>query len=355
MVDGHLSMWVESQRRLRGSSSISDAGRNHGNSETCAATGVVSEKDYQARLATYSSSMSPTRDPETDEIVQALVLQAYHLPGNSWTQDWIQYMTNNHPIFGIFCRNTLHPIGTCTRVVALLGTIIFGLALTNLFYLFYLWNPQFNTVLATFVTNSGNVWTLSTGMLLFWTLGGSVHCAFNLAIWHIAACACCRSGGFCESRACCPSLGKHMMRVIVLCIVAMCALIVLLRVAITNHENENDADGLETEADGDYDSSTTAAGVNIQLDDTLNLEVHNAAEFQFLVAYLVESVLAMFIYYPIGGTVLFSGILGCGFKIPLLGGRPYEVAAEERRKARQQRQESSRAIPTGSMSSTVTS
>ena len=54
-----------------------------------------------------------------------------------------------------------------------------------------------------------------------------------------------------------------------------------------------------------------------------------------LQAILKKVILALFVYYPIGGTILFSGCLGCG-RIPLLGGRPQEVLMEERRLARRQ-------------------
>jgi hypothetical protein len=37
---------------------------------------------------------------------------------------------------------------------------------------------------------------------------------------------------------------------------------------------------------------------------------------------------------------LFSGILSCGFNIPVLGGRPYEIACEERRNARRLKRKS---------------
>lgn len=307
----------------------------------------LSQPSYQERLAAYSQrhgwsgneglariATSSSQDPEEDAVVQLLALQMYHLPGNSWCQDWMQYMRNNHPVFGICCHHKLHPIGSCQRIIALCGTVLFGLALTNLFYLFYLWNPRFDQVVAEFVTTDGDSWTLTTGMLLLWTLGSSVHCAFNLAIWHIGACACCRSGGCCQSCACCPSLGKHLSRVLILCIVAIAVMIVLLRVAITNQQ-----DNL---AEQDTNNISGDKKVNIGIDDTLSLDVESASQFQFVAAYLVEMVLSLFVYYPIGGTVLFSGILACGCKIPLLGGRPYEVALEERRRKSKGPQEGKR-------------
>jgi hypothetical protein len=227
-------------------------------------------------------------------------------------------MSNNHPVFGICCHHPLHPIGACTRIVALAGSFIFGLAMTNCFYLFYLWNPRFNQ----FVMYFGG-YTLTTGMLLLWTVGGSLHTAYNLLMWHIAACACCRTGGCWESNAWCPSFGKHLLRYFVVISLGLAFMIILLRVAITN----TDAVPYDDD-DVDVDSSTRK--YQFAPEDEWNIHVDNAHEFQFVLGYLVEMILALFVYYPIGCTILFSGVLGCG-KVPLLGGRPAEVAAEERR------------------------
>ena len=305
------------------------------------------QQDYKSRMSAYSSKMGndktgrrglrqsstadeSSRSSETDELVQKLALQSYHLPGNNWLQDWWQFMFNNHPVFGICCHNAAHPIKSFTRIVALVGTIAFGLAITSIFHVFFLWNPEFDRVLATILTDSGAEFVLTTGMLLLWTVGGGIHCAFNLAMWHIAACACCQSGGCCESYACCPSLGKHMIRFFVLCTGGFCVLIIILRVAINDQKQED--------INSDFEESDQ--GINVMLDDEIDLRVGDLSDFSFVFNYLVEMTLAFFIYYPIGGTMLFSGIFSCGYKIPLLGGRPYELACEERQNSRQQEPES---------------
>lgn len=267
-------------------------------------------------------------DSETDELIQLLALQSYHLPGNSWAADWYQFMANNHPVFGICCHNPVHPIKSWTRIVALIGTITFGLAMTNLFYLFFLWNPEYDRILASYTTEGGTELLLTTGMLLVWTVGGGVHCTFNLAMWYIAACACCQRGGFCESYACCPKLGKYMVRFFVACTLVFCIMVILLRVAINDHEQQ-------------AESATINPGIDIMIDDQIKLSVTDASEFMFVMTYLVEITLSLFVYYPLGGTMLFSGILACGFRIPVLGGRPYEIVGEERRNARRQREEDS--------------
>jgi hypothetical protein len=310
----------------------------------------ASSKKKQKIKELYTESRAKT-------LVPLLALQAFHLPGNSWCQDWIQYMTNNHPVFGICCHHPLHPIGSCTRVVALLGSIIFGLALTNLFYLFFLLNPAFNQTL--FVVQAfGDEWPLTTGMLLLWTIGGSVHAGYNLVMWHIAACACCRTGGCFEGSsilvACCPSLGKRLIRVFLLISIAFGAMVVLLRIGIA-HNNTNSSSSSSSSNNQEEDDQ---GGISVV--EEWNFEVGEAEEFNFLVGYLVEMVLALFIYYPLGGTILFSGCLGCGC-IPVLGGRPFEVAAEERyckrrrEQQQQQQQQQLRTNPTGETTTTLAS
>jgi len=300
---------------------------------------LLQQQDYRERMSAYSNKMEedkkrssvfrPSRnaegDPEENEIVQLLALQSYHLPGNNWIQDWWQYMSNNHPVFGICCHSKLHPIKGFTRIVALIGTITFGLAITNFCYVFFLWNPKYDRVIASIAKTDGTELELTTGMLLLWTVGSGIHCSFNLAMWHIAACACCQSGGFLESYACCPSLGKYMIRFFVLCIGAFSTLIIVLRVA-TN-------DRLE-ELGGIYYDGNSTEGVNFQFDDELDLTVDNVSEFDFVLNYLVEITLSLFVYYPFFGTILFSGILACDYNIPVIGGRPYEIAMSERRKSR---------------------
>lgn len=238
-------------------------------------------------------------------------------------------MLNNHPVFGICCHHPRHPIKTCTRIVALIGSLVVGLAITNFFYLFYLWNPQFDQEVLTVIGSEGTEWTLTTGMLLLWTLGSSIHATYNFLQWRVAACACCRAGGLCERVACCPSFGKHMLRVLVCLIVVLAMLIILMRVAMTNVDSDQDE---EVDSNNIFEETVEEdGGVNFfETDDAFKLKVNSAEEYLFLVGWLVEMILALFIYHPIGGTILFSGVLGCG-KLPVLGGRPMELAAEERR------------------------
>jgi hypothetical protein len=65
--------------------------------------------------------------------------------------------------------------------------------------------------------------------------------------------------------------------------------------------------------DGETSSTTSSTGSH---------------QFSFLVGYAIELVVALFIFYFFTSTVFFSGLLGCG-RIPILGGRPYELWREK--------------------------
>jgi hypothetical protein len=270
--------------------------RSNNSSRTSGGTAAIS-------IGSSSSSNSSSSESVENELVQLLALQSYHLPRNSWIQDWIQFIGNNHPVFGICCHSKIHPIKSCTRVVALVGTFTFGLAMTNLFYVFFLWNPEFNRILATITTDDGNESILlTTGMLLLWTLGGCIHGMFNLAMWHIAACACCQKGGCLERYACCPNLGSKMIRISVLCTFFLCIMIILLRVAMNEKEEKNNQKQQQYQLEEEY-QYINSRGIDILFDDQLDLNVQNISEFTFVLSYLVEMVFALFVYYPIGGTM----------------------------------------------------
>ncbi len=69
---------------------------------------------------------------------------------------------------------------------------------------------------------------------------------------------------------------------------------------------------------------------SIRNNELYEIEFEDKRSFRFLLGYLVEFVLALFVYYPIAVTILFSGVLGCNGRIPVLGGRPREMKKEKR-------------------------
>jgi hypothetical protein len=297
-----------------------------------------SSLNSRQRLEGYNSTRArrvDVDDYDPSTVVPLLALQVYHLPNHSYWQDFRQYLTNNHPVFGICCHHPLHPISTGTRIIVLTGSMLFGVLITNVSFLLYAsypqWDQPFLEVDTTTDTDDdeNSAYTVSTGMVLLWTVGGGLHAMYNLVIWHVAACACCQPGGCLHVHVHpgdvsdggeknaeksvfrhCPSLGKHLVRLIVLVILVLATWAVLIRVEVEEEVNDDDH----------------TLQVNL-------LNSHDAQEFDFLLGYLVEMGLALFLWYPLGAMLLFSGVLACGYNLPFLGGRPREVALEQQKKA----------------------
>lgn len=279
------------------------------------------DQDYEEQIAAFEEAVGAeglSQEEKDKELAKVLVpllaMQCYHLPGYSWFGDWMQYVANNHPILGICAHHRLHPLGATTRIIALIGTLVFGLALTCVYELLFLQYPHYQHEIWSFERN-GEVWVLTTGMLSLWTVGGAIHTVYNLFMWHIAACSCMREGGCMERcNVCgCQNCGKKFSTIFVFFIALFTAFVVLLKVIIANHDGP------------------------VNVTDLANFENYKNIEyFGFIVGYLVGMTLSFFIYYPFGVTILFSGILGCG-KLPVLGGRPREVAIERNMLAKQEK------------------
>jgi hypothetical protein len=155
------------------------------------------------RSSTDSSSdlLTPEERAHRDAVIPALLVRAYHLPKNTtWMQDWTQYMTNNHPVLGICWHHKYHPVGRFLRVLSLMGSILFGLALTNIIYLAFVfsetnYDKQYVEV-HTNLTATGqpdidsNVAALSVtnGNIALWTIGAFLHATFDNLIWALSAC-----------------------------------------------------------------------------------------------------------------------------------------------------------------------
>ena len=58
---------------------------------------------------------------EDDAIIVALLNRSYHLPNYNYYQDLYQYITNNHPVFGICLHHKYHPVGMYVRIISLIG------------------------------------------------------------------------------------------------------------------------------------------------------------------------------------------------------------------------------------------
>ena len=254
-------------------------------------------------------------DPLDDIIRHKLSKRSYHLPGNNFCQDLCMYVRNNHQVFGICCHHKLHPVTIRHRLVILMGSLAFGLTMTNAVYLYLLWgmddvDPSDSAISISLgiggdvVDNIATEHTLkidiSHGMAILWTVGAASHSLFDLVLWHMIACAY-------TERKCCHAVGWNMAVSVVILTVALTTCIAVVRA---------------------YDAGLEAIQ-NAEYIDANGLE---KADFRYLYGCLLELAISLFVYTPMMQMVLFSGILGCGV-LPVLGGRPYRVREDERRES----------------------
>lgn len=311
---------------------VSSSKRHGGDNARVAASACPREQIRSVRARSKQSEHQQSE--EEKRIVPRLAKRAYHLPGYGWGRDWFQYMYNNHPLFGICCHHRLHPLRMGQRLIIFIGSIAAGLAITNVVFLWFNFDQEqgMNDVLfqMTILPNSTAIHSeyqsieVTRGTAVLWTLGSMSHSIFDLTIWYISACSCCRPGGICSAIGCLRRCGSYLVVGIVMIVVALATLVVVWRAAEetqAQYEEEKEELGLDDDAYPQWG------------------EIQGVSSFSFLVNYAVEVCLALMLYYPIFGTILFSGILGCG-RLPVLGGRPYEVRKEEAREQRRRSQDS---------------
>lgn len=330
------------------------------------------------RLAAYNEKLTGISQYDLEKTIPALALRSFHLPGNeSWCEDWRQYFFNNHPVLGLCCHHPLHPIRLRMRLVILLGSVVFGLACTNIIWLWFRYHEDetyfvfsigqaapnnyngdtsidnstgaggnANGSLTETTTNStsasitvGTTYAVTKGMIVLWTVGGGLHACFDCTVWFLAACVCCLPGQPLSHLERYRRLGSLLVVLAVLLTTALSTLAVVVR-AMTNNSSSG----------GESMQTTTGVPSAGLLDDALDLTEapREASAYTFLIGYAVELALALVVYNPLIGTILLSGVLGCG-KIPILGGRPYELECE-RREAEASNRQSRRMTPSSSSS-----
>ena len=221
-------------------------------------------------------------------------------------------------MFGICCHHPLHPVNRCHRFILLLGSLAFGLIVTNLVYLvdsdlfdtadeaIKSWADKIRNETDTIITIesdmdiyiAGQSLSMGTAQIgILYTLGTLVHSFFDFALWHLIAC------GHCKKRH--ETAGWSMAVFIVVIVVSIMTVMLYFRAFKLEEENEIEQEELFTD-----DAIGMAA-----------LDLADKPNFQFLYAYPIEVVLSLFVYTPIVQTIVFSGILGCCW-MPILGGRP---------------------------------
>jgi len=263
-------------------------------------------------------------------IMYRLAMRKYHLPGNNLCQDLLMYIQNNHPVFSIFCYHKLHPLRLGQRILLLLGSIAFGLIVTSFTTLYFVYaRKDMNTALVCiklWEKTSGTLGSVMTnvdasqteqcrfkitwGMFTLWTLGGLVHTLFDQTLWFMSACCCCLPGAICGNRRRLRKVGSFAVLFIVAIVIAIATFGVILRAKYEARKAEK------------------LAGVSTNW--------HDPESFSFVLGFIVLQLLVWFVHYFIFAAILFSGILVCG-KVPIIGGRPYEMAEEKRQLEREKR------------------
>mmetsp|Transcript_3772 Transcript_3772/g.7732 ORF Transcript_3772/g.7732 Transcript_3772/m.7732 type:complete len:643 (+) Transcript_3772:60-1988(+) len=258
--------------------------------------------------------------------IRAMAEQKFHLPGNNWKEDWRQYFANNHPLFGICFHDPDHPIGLLMRAMCFLSSTVFGLCMTNFFWLWArttdknesLFTVELGTRPGSNLTgyvvdvDESNAVQVTPDIIMLWTIGAMIHGAFDNLIWTLSICACCDPGGRFEHLHRYKRFGVGLLVFFVILIMALTTLTVVVRGVIENSEEEPDIAELQS------------GGV---FDDNLDLSTSTKENYEFMMSFTVEMALALLVYFPLLGTIFFWGVLGC-FKYPLMGGRPYEMMEE---------------------------
>lgn len=235
---------------------------------------------------------------DTERIKYYLAKRNFHLPNNSMWQDWLMYFANNHAILGICFHHPLHPLKLQERLLMLFTSLAVGLGLTSGVILVYAdQNKDLNEEVVSLDIYDGH-YALTQGMVALWTYGSGLHAAFDFLVWHVFACAFCQQGGPLYKLKCCKWVGANLGLLLCICSVGLSAGFIWQRVIY--------------EGQGKF----VISGLH------------------FAVGYFIEMAFALFLYTPLFGTILFSGVLGC-YKIPVLGGRAADVASHERWKKAQ--------------------
>ena len=253
-------------------------------------------------------------------------------------------MRNNHPLLGICCHHRLHPLRLGQRCVILIGSIAFGLAATNTVYLYYIYkDTDMNEALLRIYLEGGNhlnrgdlkQFEITYGMISLWTFGGILHSLFDVCQWYLTACACCLPTGCfrkCSRASQWHKSGSYIVLAITAMLLSFATFVVVLRATYDNElrimneeEESNIMEAIRTNVTETTqtmaNSTTTSNGISAAEFSENRIDwnlLSRIQMFSFMIGYFIELGLVYFLYYPLIGTALFSGVLGCGM-LPFIG------------------------------------
>ncbi|KAL7548231.1 hypothetical protein ACHAWF_011524, partial [Thalassiosira exigua] len=127
----------------------------------------------------------------TNRLKRRLAVRAYHFPGNTWCQDWMQYLSNTHTVLGLFFHHPLHPMGFQERLVILFGSVAIGLTISNFTCLYFIRNG-IDVEEEVFTLNSRHaavtgipVVVVTKLMITLWTLGSFLHTVCSVMLCYV--------------------------------------------------------------------------------------------------------------------------------------------------------------------------
>lgn len=276
-----------------------------------------------------------------------LARRAYHLPDNTYCQDYRQYISNCHLIFGLFCYDKRSPVRIKHRILLLFGSLAFGLNITNIMYLWgnqvfhddeitsafrewattkipsniYNGTTATNTILEdTILEDASARFKVDMGsqLTILWTVGAGIHAAFDMALWHMISCGYCSysSNATNNNREDCFIFGWTTAISIVMLMIVATSVVLYFRVfPMTDDEDDIRIDEQLISLTDDVVEPAEVMGFLL------------SGDFSFILAFIIEFAVSLFIWTPFLMTTLFTGVLGCG-RIPCIGGRPREVWKE---------------------------
>ena len=206
----------------------------------------------------------------------------------------------------------------------LLGSFAFGIAITNAIFFWFVMtgrdsNEEVFALSFSFESGGGSptsTISFSYGLIALLTVGSGSHALFDRFVWSLGACKVCRPGGrFERQNRCSPEWGKYIVVLLVMIVVCGTSMVVVVRALMERGEED----------------------VNIFHGSNKDRDFQ-AQDFRFLVGYLIEFAVSMFVMTPLMEFTLFTGILGC-CSVPVFGGRSYEIAMEKKAEKEQAKKE----------------
>ena len=148
--------------------------------------------------------------------------------------------------------------------------------------------------------------------LIIFLIGSAAHSVFDFGLWHLIAC------GHCQKR------GDQTVGWSIAVIITMLSVSVAIVMIYIRGFRSGDVDDAEQNPATDNNSTGIEQAFYYAFED-------EQADFTFLLVYLIEVLIALFVFAPLMSLVVFSGVMGCGC-MPFLSGRPGAMRNERKQK-----------------------